>query len=46
MRYRILDHNGDITFGKSFQNITYGVYAPSGATSNTNKAKTFVWRMV
>ncbi|MBO0571848.1 hypothetical protein FDF50_08325 [Clostridium botulinum] len=31
MRYRILDENGDYSFGKGQQNITYGTYAVSQA---------------
>lgn len=27
MRYRMLDTNGDYSFGKSQQNFTYGIYA-------------------
>ena len=31
MRYRMLDENGDYSFGKGQQNITYGIYAVSQA---------------
>ncbi len=31
MRYRILDQNGDYSFGRGQQNLTYGTYAVSQA---------------
>lgn len=43
MKYRILDADGDYSFGKSQQNITYGIYAVSQAIKTRLKLLRGEW---
>jgi hypothetical protein len=43
MRYRILDQNGDYSFGRGQQNITYGKYAVSQAIKTRLKQLKGEW---
>lgn len=43
MRYRILDENGDYSFGKGQQNLTYGLYAVTQAIQTRLKLLKEEW---
>jgi hypothetical protein len=43
MRYRILDQNGDYSFGRGQQNLTYGVYAVTQAIKTKLKLLKGEW---
>lgn len=43
MRYRILDENGDYSFGRGLQNITYGNYAVTQAINTRLKQLKEEW---
>lgn len=43
MKYRILDADGDYSFGKSQQNITYGIYAVAQAIKTRLKLLKGEW---
>lgn len=43
MKYRILDENGDYSFGKGQQNLTYGTYAVTQAIQTRLKLLKGEW---